>query len=136
MWEARLYALRVLAVKGMSTSMDINLMRNIFLVAVVALMHGCASGVASGYGQGGRDVDGRSYQEARADNRITAAVNSALVRESLPAMDIEVQTRDGVVTLNGRVANRTVAQRAVTVTRGVPGVKEGRDPFRIAQGSE
>lgn len=108
-------------------------MRIIFFVAVVVLMQGCATGIASGYGQGGREMDGRTYQEARADNRITAAVNSALVREQLPAFDIEVQTRDGVVTLSGRVANRAVAQRAVAVTRAVPGVKEVRDQLRTTQ---
>lgn len=108
-------------------------MRIIFLAVVVMVMHGCASGVAAGYGQGGRDADGRTYQEARTDNRLTAAVNSALVRERLPAFDIEVQTRDGVVTLNGRVANRDVAQRAVAIAGGVAGVKAVHDQLRIAQ---
>lgn len=108
-------------------------MRIIFFMMVVMLLHGCATGVAGGYGQGGRDSYGRSYQEARADNRITAAVNSALVRDrSLPAMDIDVQTYDGVVTLSGRVANRNTAQRAVTVARDVPGVIAVRDQLRIA----
>jgi len=100
---------------------------------VVMALHGCAAGVAAGYGQGGRDADGRSYQEAEADNRITAAVNSALVREQLPALAIDVQTYDGVVTLSGRVPGRNVAQRAVTVTRNVPGVRAVRNQLRIAQ---
>lgn len=108
-------------------------MRIIFLIATLLAMHGCATGVAAGYGQGGRDADGRTYQEAQADNRITAAVNSALVRESLPALNIDVQTRNGVVTLNGRVPNRDTAQHAVAVTRNVPGVREVRDLLRIAQ---
>jgi len=108
-------------------------MRIIVFVALVVLMQGCATGVASGYGQGGREMDGRTYQEARADNGITAAVNRALVHERLPVFDIEVQTVEGVVTLNGRVANRAMAQRAAAVARGVPGVKEVRDQLRTAQ---
>jgi len=108
-------------------------MRKIFLMVLLAAMQGCATGVATGYGQGGRDVDGRTYQEAQADNLITAAVNSALVREALPAMNIDVQTRDGVVTLSGRVASRALAQRAIAVTRSVAGVRDVRDQLRIAQ---
>ncbi len=108
-------------------------MRINFLMAALLVLHGCAAGVAAGYGQGGRDVDGRTYQEAEADNRITAAVNRALVREQLPALAIDVQTRDGVVTLRGHVPNRDAAQRAIAVTRNVPGVREVRDELRISR---
>ncbi|HEY0635557.1 MAG TPA: BON domain-containing protein [Gammaproteobacteria bacterium] len=99
----------------------------------VLALYGCAAGVAGGSGQGGRDIDGRTYQEAREDNLLAAAVTTALVRDrSLPSLDIEVQTRDGVVTLQGRVASREVAPRAVAGARGVPGVKEVRDELRVA----
>lgn len=108
-------------------------MRIIILMATLLALHGCATGVASGYGQGGRDADGRTYQEARADNRITAAVNSALVREALPAFNIDVQTLNGVVTLSGRVTDYEVALRAAAVARTVPGVKEVRNQMRIAR---
>jgi hyperosmotically inducible protein len=104
-----------------------------FMMVAVALLQGCASGVAAGYGQGGRDTYGRTYQEARADNRITAAVNSALVREALPALNIDVQTLNGVVTLSGRVTDYEVALRAAAVARNVPGVKEVRNQMRIAR---
>jgi len=107
-------------------------MRIILFIATLLALHGCATGVAAGYGQGGRDIDGRTYEEAQADNRITAAVNTALVRESLPAMNINVRTLDGVVTLNGRVASRAIALRTIAVTRSVPGVREVRDLLRIA----
>ena len=108
-------------------------MRIIFLMLSVTVLHGCATGVAAGYGQGGRDTYGRTYQEAHADNRITAAVNSALVREALPAMNIDVHTLNGVVTLSGRVTTREVAQRAAAVASGVTGVKEVRNQLRIVQ---
>lgn len=108
-------------------------MRIVYFMMVVMALHGCATGVAAGYGQGGRDADGRTYQEARADNRITAAVNTALVREALPALNIDVQTLNGVVTLSGRVTDYEVALRAAAVARNVPGVKEVRNQLRIAR---
>lgn len=107
-------------------------MRIMVLMGALLALHGCATGVASGYGQGGRDAEGRTYQEAREDNRISAAVNTALVREALPAMTIDVQTRDGVVTLNGHVASRVLVLRAIAVARSVAGVREVRDQLRIA----
>lgn len=107
-------------------------MRMVLGLAALVVLHGCASGAAGGYGQGGRADDGRSYREARADNRLTAAVNTALVRDkSLPALDIEVQSQAGVVTLAGQVPSAAVAQRAVSVVRGVPGVHEVRDQLRV-----
>jgi len=104
--------------------------RILFLIMTLFFLHGCATGVAAGYGQGGRNADGRSYQEAQADNRISAKVNSVLVREHL---DVNVQTRDGVVTLSGRVANQEQARRAVELAQGIPGVSEVRNQLRIAR---
>jgi len=104
--------------------------RILFLITTLLFLHGCATGVAAGYGQGGRNSDGRSYQEAQADNQISARVNSALVREHL---DLNVQTRDGVVTLSGRVANSEQARRAIELAQGVPGVTAVRNQLRIAR---
>jgi osmotically-inducible protein OsmY len=107
-----------------------NGMRTVVLMVALLVLHGCATGVAAGYGQGGRAADGRSYQEAQADNRISAAVNTALVREGF---DLDVQTYQGVVTLTGFVKNRTQVQRAIEIARGVPGVREVHDRMRCAQ---
>lgn len=108
-------------------------MRVFWVMVAVLALHGCVSGVAAGYGQGGRDAEGRTYQEARTDNHLAAAVNAALVRDkSLPALDIDVQARNGVVTLQGQVPNREVALRAVAVASGVPGVTAVHDQLRIA----
>ena len=97
----------------------------LFLVMLLALLlGGCASAVSSGYGQGGRDADGRSYREARADNKLSAAVTSALVRDrSVPAMDIKVKTINGVVTLSGSVPSAAASRRAAQLAANVPGVK-------------
>ncbi|MDH5786566.1 MAG: BON domain-containing protein [Chromatiales bacterium] len=97
----------------------------LFICLLAALsLAGCASSISSGYGQGGRDADGRSYAEARADNKLSAAVTSALVRDrSVPAMGIKVRTVDGVVTLGGSVPSATASRRAVQLASAVAGVK-------------
>jgi osmotically-inducible protein OsmY len=95
---------------------------------------GCAAAVSSGYGQGGRSADGRSYAEAQADNRITAAVNAALVRErDLPAMDIDVHTRNGVVTLSGNVPSAALARRAGQLAAAVPEVARVDNRLRVTR---
>lgn len=99
-------------------------MRLLIIMMMVALLGGCATGTMTGAGQGGRAEDGRSYQEARADNQLAAAVNRALVRDtSVRATDIRVRARDGVITLSGYVPNPASAERAVKVVQQVDGVK-------------
>ena len=90
---------------------------------LVMSLSGCATAVSSGYGQGGRDMDGRSYSEAYDDNRLSAAVNTLLVQdEQIQASEIAVSTRDGVVTMDGQVADDEQAQRAADLAAAVPGV--------------
>lgn len=98
-------------------------MKNILPAILVIVLAGCASAVGSGYGQGGLNGDGRSYSEARADNAITARVNTLLVQDrQIPAMNIKVSTRNGVVTLDGTVPNRALAERAARLSASVSGV--------------
>jgi hyperosmotically inducible protein len=101
---------------------------------MVSVLGGCASAISSGYGQGGRDADGRSYAEARADNQITADVTAALVRDrEVPAMDIDVQTLHGVVTLSGSVPSGTVSRRAGRIAAAVSGVAGVKNLLRIGR---
>ena len=100
-------------------------MRLFLIMVLAAWLSGCASAVSSGYGQGGRDANGRSYAEARADNKLSAAVTTALVRDkSVSAMDIKVRTRNGVVILNGSVQSRSARVRAAQLAAAVAGVKQ------------
>jgi hyperosmotically inducible protein len=63
----------------------------------------------------GTDVD---------DSAITTKVKSALLAdEDVKGLDIKVETRKGEVQLSGFVDNQSQIDRAVTVTRGVEGVK-------------
>lgn len=103
-------------------------MKRAFLTVCTAILlgmlQGCATAVGSGYGQGGQNIDGRSYEEARQDNQITAAVTSLLVQDKrIPAMGIDVTTFNGVVTLSGEVTSSRVARHAQSLAASVPGVE-------------
>jgi hyperosmotically inducible protein len=59
------------------------------------------------------------------DASITAAVKMKLANdEQIVAGDINVETKDGVVTLRGRVSNSAEAEHAVQLAREVSGVRE------------
>ncbi len=108
-------------------------MRLLLMMVLVMWLGGCASAVSSGYGQGGRDANGRSYAESRADNLISAAVTSALVRDrTVPAMDIDVRTLNGVVTLSGNVPSSSVARRAERIAAATDKVKRVENRLHIA----
>jgi osmotically-inducible protein OsmY len=93
------------------------------MVLLAVWLGGCASAVSSGYGQGGMDSSGRSYAEAKADNRLTEAVTSALVRDrEVSAMAIQVTTFTGVVTLRGTVPAAAMVRRAGQIAAGIAGV--------------
>lgn len=58
------------------------------------------------------------------DTTITTKVKSALLADAdVKSFDIKVETRKGEVQLSGFVDNQSQIDRAITVTRGVEGVK-------------
>jgi hyperosmotically inducible protein len=78
----------------------------------------------------GRDVKATTGQAAdRAgaaitDAAITAGVKSKFLADSsVSGLKIDVDTKDGVVALNGTVATRSEADRAVSLARDTSGVK-------------
>lgn len=108
-------------------------MKGVIPALLVVVLTGCASAVGSGYGQGGLNGDGRSYSEARADNAITARVNTLLVQDrQIPAMNIRVSTRNGVVTLEGSVPSYAHVERAARLTASVNGVSRVVNHLRVA----
>lgn len=109
-------------------------MRIVMMLLAVALLGGCAAGTMMGAGQGGQAEDGRSYEAARADNLLAAAVNRALVHDrSVSAGDIRVSVRDGVVTLTGTVSSARSAEHVVNLVRDVDGVKDVINALRISR---
>ena len=68
------------------------------------------------------------------DGSITAAVKAKFANDELvKASTIDVDTKDGYVTLNGTVASQGEADRAVTLARTVDGVKEVRSNLIVEQ---
>lgn len=78
-----------------------------------------APGAGTGAGTGttmGTQVD---------DTGLTASVKSALMADdTVRSFDIDVETRNAEVTLNGQVESQTQIDQAVQVARGVSGVRD------------
>jgi hypothetical protein len=68
------------------------------------------------------------------DAAITASIKADLLRDpDLSALKIDVDTRDGVVTLNGLAANDTAKTRAERMAQSVKGVREVRNHLTVKQ---
>ncbi len=80
-------------------------------------------------GAGGHST-GKTYSSQDAD--IINRVNRVLVRDqAVPATDIRVSARDGVVTLRGAVSSSAIAERAVRLARSVQGVRSVSSRLQI-----
>lgn len=76
----------------------------------------------------GADKTGRVMTDAA----ITTAVKSKLLADTtVGGLRIDVDTKGGVVTLNGKVATRTEADRALTLARETEGVKNVIDNLTV-----
>jgi osmotically-inducible protein OsmY len=65
---------------------------------------------------------------AMSDSAITASIKTDLIKDpDLSVLKIEVDTKDGVVTLNGLAGNEAARQRAEKMAQSVKGVKEVRN---------
>ncbi|MBF6623327.1 MAG: BON domain-containing protein [Pseudomonas stutzeri] len=63
--------------------------------------------------------------DAVSDTWITTKVKSTLLAEdATPGMDIEVETKDGVVSLSGTVATEAEREVAISKAKGIKGVRE------------
>jgi len=72
--------------------------------------------------------------EAIDDATITAQVKAALVEDDdLAALDINVDTRDGVVTLNGEVDEQADIARATELANDVDGVRSIQNNLTVDQ---
>ena len=66
------------------------------------------------------------------DTTITAEVKAALEKDKLPASAIHVDTRAGVVTLNGNVPSPDMAAQAAQVAQQTNGVKSVNNRLMVA----
>ncbi len=72
---------------------------------------------------------------ALADAAITASIKTDFLKDpDLSVLKIDVDTRDGVVTLNGLAANDAARQRAGRIAQGIKGVKEVRNYLVLKRG--
>lgn len=79
-----------------------------------------------------------SEAQARAasDMGITAKVNAALVADDqLKATQINVDTRDGQVTLSGQAPDTASRERATTLAAAVDGVKQVNNQLMVSRSS-
>jgi len=73
--------------------------------------------------------------DAVADSAITAKVKTAMLADSdVKGLQINVDTVNGVVTLTGAVDNKTHIDKAVTLTRGIEGVKSVENKLTAKSG--
>jgi hyperosmotically inducible protein len=66
------------------------------------------------------------------DTLITTKVKAAIVNEpTLKVAEINVETFKGIVQLSGFVSSQAAADKAVSVARGIGGVKSVKNDMRI-----
>ena len=74
-------------------------------------------------------------QEALNDTAITTAVKAGFVKDpGLSVLKIDVDTKDGVVVLNGVAADAAARDRASQIAQGIKGVREVRNHLSVKQG--
>jgi hyperosmotically inducible periplasmic protein len=71
---------------------------------------------------------GRQAREALGDAAITASIKTDFLKDpDLSVLKIDVDTRDGVVTLNGLAENEAARSRAEQIAGGIKGVRQVRN---------
>jgi hyperosmotically inducible protein len=101
------------------------------LIAATAVGMSVVVGSA-GAAQTNADKHGQSLGEYTSDAVITTKVKTALMADkSLSALDIAVETLNGVVSLTGTVGTSVQVEHATKVARGVKGVKQIVNDIKI-----
>jgi hyperosmotically inducible protein len=76
--------------------------------------------------------DDRSIGTKLDDASITSGIKTKLIKDSeIHAMDINVDTFEGVVTLHGNIPSRSAKTRAVKLARSVKGVTKVRSKLVV-----
>ncbi|WP_297527316.1 BON domain-containing protein [Thiohalobacter sp.] len=110
----------------MKTKLETTRMCRWLILVLPLLLQGCGALVVGGAAAGGYYVgkDERTVGEIADDATITSTINARYVKDpEVPALDINVDTYRGVVTLYGSVGSQRVASRAVAIAGSVKGVR-------------
>jgi hyperosmotically inducible protein len=92
-----------------------------------------ADGAAERTGEKAQELADKA-QQAVGDAAVTTAVKMRLAGDDLvDANDIDVDTKEGVVTLNGVVDSQREAERAIQLARMADGVKEVKSNLTVNQ---
>jgi hypothetical protein len=90
-----------------------------------------------GYGEQGRYAGRGPKNWQRSDERIKEDVNERLTEHSqIDATEIDVQVRNGEVTISGSVEDRRIKRMVEDLVEGVSGVKEVHNQLRAQTGSQ
>jgi osmotically-inducible protein OsmY len=83
-------------------------------------------------GETGKSGDGYGFRDRVADANTTARVKSRMLwNAETQGLQINVDTRDGVVSLEGRVASEAEAELATQIARNTSGVREVRTRLEV-----
>ena len=86
-------------------------------------------------GHGSNGTADRKAGSSASDLMITASIKADLVKDpDLSALKIDVDTHDGVVTLNGLANDEAGKQRAERMAQAVKGVREVRNYLTLKRG--
>lgn len=114
------------------------------LSLTVFLSFGCATAKNTGTAvkEGTKEAADKTEDAASAvgtkveDASITSAIKMKLASDDLTdASDIDVDTKDGVVTLNGTVSSQAELDRAIQLAHEAAGVKDVISNLKIVPGS-
>jgi osmotically-inducible protein OsmY len=104
------------------------------LACAATICTGCFWLAVGGAGVGGYELakDDRSIGTKVDDASITTGVKAKFVKDSqIDALDINVDTYEGVVTLHGNISSRSAENRAVQLARSVKGAKDVRSKLTL-----
>ncbi len=97
------------------------------------LISGCTALVVGGAGSRSSYPAPAGESQQSADQRISAAVRAQLAADrSLSGATISVSTLDGVVTLQGEVADYSARSQAETLVAGISGVRGIHNRLQVA----
>ena len=93
-------------------------------LGVSLALTGFAPAFAADVANGGTDMSAKSSQHPVDDTWITTKVKAELIKTpGIKSGDIDVTTKNGLVTLSGTVNSKAQVQKAIALTKSVRGVK-------------
>jgi len=105
-----------------------------FIVAVFMLLNGCGVALVGGAGAGGYYVgkDKRDTETILNDASITSSINAQfLTTKGISTFDINVDTYDGVVILQGEVASVSIKNKVIRICKKTKDVKKVISKLKI-----